>query len=53
MRREVEALWKEVINPNNEDRFYDLLNFMHFVLDGTISKDEVDEVRELVGEPIL
>lgn len=47
----IKKLWANATNPLNEDRFFDMYCFMTHVIDGEITREEFNEVKNY-DEPI-
>lgn len=46
MRKEVLTLWNSVLDTKNEDRIYDMFCFLTHILNGEITKKEIEEIMK-------
>ena len=46
MRKVVQTLWNNILDPSNDERIMDLISFFTLVYNGQITHEEVQEIMK-------
>ena len=46
MRKVVQTLWNNILDPSNDERIMDLISFFTLVYNGQITYEEVQEIMK-------